>query len=385
MARQVKEYVIEGGERRFKVRYRQAGVERSETFRRRHDAELFADILGDGKHGRLVEALRWLENKRAADAADVLTLADWHEQYVEQLTGVTSRTRDDYRAYRRRYLGDLDHLPLELLTRAHIAALVNRLDAEGKSPKTIANLMHHLSSCLELAVDEGHLAKNPCRRVRLPKDELKAHVTRFLTPEEVAALLDELPDYYVPFVTFLIGTGLRWSEATALQSRHVDLDNGTVRVERAWKRVKGGQVLGPPKSPKSRRTVNAAVGALLAAEPFLRKPSDLLWVTPGGAQVHYGPFRYRVWVPACERAGLDPKPGLHSTRHSFASWLISEGQPLEVVQDQLGHESILTTRKLYAHLLPAAGVAAGKSASAALDRALALRRRPQALGSADQP
>ena len=47
----------------------------------------------------------------------------------------------------------------------------------------------------------------------------------------------------------------------------VSLDRGTVRVERAWKwgGAGTGWVIGPPKSPKSRRTVNAAVVALKAA------------------------------------------------------------------------------------------------------------------------
>jgi len=77
-------------------------------------------------------------------------------------------------------------------------------------------------------------------------------------------------------------------------------------------------------------------------------------------------------VPACIKAEMvDPRPTPHDCRSTFGSWLISEGIGLEAVQDQLGHESYETTRKIYAHLLPAVGVAAGKAASAALARALA--------------
>lgn len=366
--RQVKEYVTEAGERRYKVRYRLGGAETSETFRRRVDAETFRDILGDGRHGRTVEALKWLQAKQ--EERDTFTFAEWHELYVQQLTGVTPRTRDDYRAYRRRYLSDLDPLPLPLIARSHVAALVNRLEAEGKSPKTIKNVVHMLSSCMALAVDEGHATTNPCRRVRLPKNVLNVHEARFLTPEEVNALVHALPAHYRPLIVFMVGTGTRWSEATAVQARHVDLTNGTVRVEQAWKVVKGGRVLGPPKSSKSRRTVNAAVSALLVAAPLLGRPNDFVFTTRQGRPIAYSNFYDRVWRPACKRAGLDPSPGLHSLRHTFASWLISDGQPLEAVQDQLGHESILTTRAVYAHLQPAVGVAAGRSASEALARAL---------------
>ena len=82
-------------------------------------------------------------------------------------------------------------------------------------------------------------------------------------------------------------------------------------------------------------------------------------------------FYTNVWRPACERAGFgDDHPRIHDTRHTHASWLISDGMSLEQVQDQLGHESILTTRNVYGHLLPALGVAVGRSASAAMERVL---------------
>jgi integrase len=92
---------------------------------------------------------------------------------------------------------------------------------------------------------------------------------------------------------------------------------------------------------------------------------------PAGDRLRHGNFYNRIWVESCKRAGLDPRPRIHDTRHTFASWLISEGASLEQVQDQLGHESYELTRRIYAHLLPAVGVAAGKAASAALSRALA--------------
>jgi integrase len=366
--RTVQEYATGAGERRYKVRFRLGGRQTSETFRRKADAEMFAGILGDGRDGRVLEAMKWLGAKR--EERDTHTFAEWHEIYVEQLTGITQRTRDDYRAYRRRYFGALDDVPLPLLTRGHVTALVNRLEREGKKPKTIANVIRHLSSCLGLAHEEGHLTANPCRRVRLPKDDLDAHEARFLTGEEFAALLAAIPEHYRPLVTFMVGTGLRWSEATAIQSRHVDLDRGTVRVAQAWKGTGKTRALGPPKSSKSRRTVNAATLALAAAAPLLGKPNDYVFTTPTGRVIAYSNFRDRIWLPAVEKAGIEPRPGLHALRHTFASWMISEGTPLEAVQDQLGHESIITTRKLYAHLLPAVGVAAGKAASAALARAL---------------
>lgn len=366
--RQVKEFDTAEG-KRYRVRYRRGGKETSETFRRKADATEFATILSGGG---VLAALTWLKARQEAD--DTYTFGQWFTLYVDQLTGVTPRTRADYHSMHDRYLTELDPLPLPLIARGHVTALVNRLDAEGLSAKTIKNVMHMLSSCLRLAIDEGHITKNPCVRIQLPKPKLDVGEARFLTHEEFGRLYAAADPHYQPLIAFLVGTGLRWSEATAIQARHVDLERGTVRVQQAWKwEGKGkGHVIGVPKSPKSRRTVNAAVGALAAVAPLLGKPTDFVFTTPTGKPVRHNNFFNRVWKPACAAAGYpdDDRPRIHDLRHSHASWLISDGIPLEAVQDQLGHESILTTRKVYGHLLPALGVALGRSASESLARAL---------------
>lgn len=367
------------GTRTYKVRFRVAGKETSETFRRKSDAEMFAGILGDGRHNRVAEALAWLVAKDSE--ADVATFGAWFEAHVAQLTGITPRTRDDYLAMRRRYLTGLDDLPLTLVSRAHVAGIVNELDTQGLSPKTIKNVVHMLSSVMAAALDEGHVPRNPVRRVRLPKQRLDQSEVTFLTAQEAARLIDNTSAHYQPLVIFLLGTGLRWSEATALQARQVNLDAGTIRVNRAWKRVPGGWEIGPPKSAKSNRTVNAATDALLAVEPLLGKPTDLVFTTPRGGVVRHSNFYNRIWAPAVTAAGLDPRPSPHSLRHTHASWLISEGIGIEAVQDQLGHESYETTRKVYAALLPAVGVAAGQAASAAMGRALSNRSQVVALAA----
>lgn len=368
----------------FRVRYRLGGRETSETFVRLADAEMFRDILGNGKGDRVTQALQWLAARRAGESGTVVTFGQWWTIYLDQLTGITPRTRGDYESMHRRYLAHLDPLPLNVLSREHVTSLVNALDRRGLAPKTIKQAIHLLSTCLALAVEQGHMASNPCRKVRLPSQRLGGAEPRFLSDDEFRLVIEHAPEHYRPLIAFLFGTGLRWSEATALQARHVNLAAGTVRVEQAWKRVPGGPpVIGVPKSRKARRTVNAAVIALAAVKPLLGKPGDLVFTTRSGGHITHANFYNNVWRPTMERAGLDPAPRIHDARHTHASWLISDGQSLEAVQDQLGHESIETTRRVYAHLLPAVGVAVGKAASEALERALgkhlALIQAPAAL------
>lgn len=372
--RQIVDYHAKDGTVTYRVRYRMGGNQHSETFRRKGDAETFAKLLD----ASTLDALRWLRD-RQSHTPDAPTFGQWFTLYLAQLSGVTPRTRDDYKAMHRRYLTELDATPLPLITRTDIAGIVNRLEAEGKSPKTIKNVIHMLSSVMALALDEGHIARNPTKRVRLPKQQLGEHEERFLSYDEAGALLDAIDEHYQPLVTFLLGTGLRWSEATALQARHINLEAGTVRVQRAWKRIPGGWEIGPPKSQKGNRTVNAGVPALLAVASLLGKPTDYVFTTPSGKVVRHSNFYTRVWQTACLKAGLATTrkpwdgPSPHDLRHTHASFLISDGIGLEAIQDQLGHESLETTRRVYAKLMPAVGVALGKSASAAMTRVLAAR------------
>ena len=176
----------------------------------------------------------------------------------------------------------------------------------------------------------------------------------FLERDQYRTLLGEIPDAWKPLVEFLVASGCRWSEATALKPSDVDRDRGTVRITRAWKR--GPYRIGPTKTRKSVRTINVSKSVL----DKLDYTGDWLFTNPGrgrraeGGPVRAGNFRANVWNPAVERAwsagGDAMRPRIHDLRHTCASWLIQAGRPLPAVQAHLGHESIQTTVGVYGHL-----------------------------------
>jgi integrase len=229
---------------------------------------------------------------------------------------------------------------------------------------------HHalLSAILRAAVDQGLRPDNPAARAKLSRGLHREGV--FLSSEEFDALLRFIPDEHRPLVVFLAGTGCRWGEATALRWSDLNLKAATptVRIERAWKRTGHGAVeLGPPKSPRSRRTISLPP-EVVAELPERGKPSDLIFTAPRGGMVWHGRFNADVWRPAvaaandverCAELGVAPigkEPNIHDLRHTHASWLIAGGAPLPFVQARLGHEKIDTTVGTYGHLLPDAHV-----------------------------
>lgn len=345
------EVVRKDGTTVYRVRVRLPSKQTTETFTSKAAARVFREnVIEFGAE----EAVAMRDHDDPNSSAYIPTLKEMLEKHTNELTGVDKRTRDDYLAVARRsWLPTLGGYPVNKVTRAHLARWVNAEDGT-KSPKTIKNAHSVLSATLEAAVDAGHIERNPARKMRLPRSgEHEVEENRYLTHKEYDLLLRTVPEHYKAFVMLLFATGLRFSEATALQVRDLDSVNGTVRVMRAWKREKGAVRIGPPKSKMSRRTIAVAPEVVNAVRPLLDRPGDSwLFVTATGRPILHSNFYNRIWKPACVSAGLSPRPRIHDARHTHASWMIAQGARLEVVQERLGHEDYTTTRRVYAHLTP---------------------------------
>jgi integrase len=284
---------------------------------------------------------------------DGFTVASWCTHHVDHLTGINGATR---RRYQRYIVNDvapskIGPLPLTALTNADVAQWLNSLTGAAK---TLANKHGFLAGALSGAVRARHISANPCDGNRLPRDE-PAEMA-FLTDDEFAILLDAVTEPWQLLVEFLVASGCRWGEATALRPGDINLAEGTVDIRRAWRYVSGeGHELGPPKTRRSIRTIDVASSVLAK----LDLSGEWVFTNSGrGGRGDDGPvrgpnFNSNVWRPALVRAqeaGLTKKPRVHDLRHTNASWLIQANVALTVIQRHLGHESIQTTVDRYGHL-----------------------------------
>lgn len=281
------------------------------------------------------------------------TLAQYLTKHIDHLTGVEPGTVARYRAYIRNDLDGIGDIPLTAVKRDDIARWIAAMQTDGASGKTIANKHGFLAGALNAAVRNGDLKSNPCDGNRLPRWDREEMV--FLERAEFTTLLDAVPTYWQPLVEFLVASGCRWSEATALTPAAVDPAAGTVRITKAWKTGAGGYTLGVPKTKMSVRTINVPARVLdrldLTGEWVFTNSGRGRRGDDGPVRIHS--FNPNVWAPAVGRArtaGLRKKPRVHDLRHTCASWLIQAGRPLPAVQQHLGHESITTTVGTYGHL-----------------------------------
>lgn len=352
--------------------------------------ERFTDAREAAKFKTLVEKVGGnaaVEIRNVSDGVvgSVPTLAEWFEEYLQDLESHASKgTPYGYRVTAgRTWLPRLGDYPITAITRQAVTAWVaaarkqetvrssqarkkaietQRTDKSVKVPepkylstKTIKNAHGVLSGCLNAAVLAGIIPANPAKGVRMPKDEQDAQRERdIFTVDEWTRFLEHLPEHYKPLMIFLLGTGVRIGEATAIQVRDLDLDLSTVHIRRAWKQGPGNQVyLGSPKTRRSNRSILIGPSVVDTLRPLTKDKGaeDLLFTTVRGFRIDSDELLKAVWRPTLKAAGITKHLTTHSLRHTSASWQLMAGTPPQVVQHRLGHESLGTTSRVYAHLL----------------------------------
>jgi integrase len=305
--------------------YRIDGVQHKEsaaTFREareikvRRTAQEAARRAGPTLHSH---ALEWIDHYAGRGANDV----------------INDRTRREYRrlliTYALSYfdpevrLRDID----DQHTHAFVEWICRHPGPDGRrlSDRSIHNAVQPLRACLRHAVASGRLDRAPGTLVMPRRRRGVPYVfdeRRFLTRDQLADLLCEIPDAWRPLFELLVSTGLRISEAIALRviDARVELEPPRVYVRRA---IVGGEVT-TPKSRHGRRTI--PIGAELASKLAVlvdgRGPEQLLFVGARGSALRSGNLRYRVLIPAAPRAGV-PWARFHTLRHTCAALLIASG------------------------------------------------------------
>ncbi|MEV7793358.1 site-specific integrase [Streptomyces sp. NPDC087512] len=373
----------------YQVRWRENGDWQAEKFGDEDSADAFKKLVD--AHGQQWPP-GWAKGKGFVEDDTTpgdMPLVAWAHRVIDRLTGIDDRVRYDYKRDIDNHLSIIRHTqPSGRVVEATIGNLNSddvhdwvRAKESGQrdpdnpevwlrkpaSPKSIANWHGMLSSIVQAAMqaDPPLRSKNCCTGTRLPRvDDGIDDEMCFLEHDEYRRISEEIKDPHArDLADWLVGTGMRWGEATALQVRDINLTRNCVSVQRAWKRAAPGTggpayFLGPPKTKRARRVIalTETQMSMLRRRMAGKKPEDLLFETPLGKAWRHDNFWRRRWVPAVEAAitkGLPKRPRIHDLRHTHVAWLIAERIPLPAIQARLGHESITTTVDRYGHLVQA--------------------------------
>ena len=354
------------------------GVRRLKTFPRKREADAFAAAatveIRDGVH--------------VADSVSV-TVKSAGAMWIAtaEAAGLERTTVAQYGQHKRLHIDPfIGSWKLSSLSIPSIREFEDTLRTEGRSPAMIRKVLVSLGTMIADAQERGLTARNPVRDVRVrrggkerraerrQKGKLRVgvHIPR---TDEIKAIVGALEGRWRPILLTAIFTGLRASELRGLRWSDLDLDRRELRVEQRADRFND---IGAPKSESGERTVPLPPLVANALKEWrLACPKGELGLAfpnaAGGVESHHA-IRSRGLIPAQIRAGITidtgevdkegaPIPaakytGLHALRHFYASWCINRladgglGLPLNLVQERMGHASVVMTSDVYGHPFP---------------------------------
>ena len=213
------------------------------------------------------------------------------------------------------------------------------------SKRSQARRLSALKSFFNWMMTEGMISENPCERTESPK--IGRYLPDVLSVDEVEAILESVDTSTwqgqrdKAILEVLYGCGLRVSETSELKISALYLDEGFIRVHGKGDKER----LVPIGEPAS-----DAITAYMQRRPYPADAAsdDILFLNRFGRSLSRISIFNMVKKQAL-LADIRKEISPHTFRHSFATHLIENGADLRVVQEMLGHESIITT-EIYTHI-----------------------------------
>ena len=347
---------VRNGRKTWRAHYRTpAGAQRSKSFGRKIDAERFlAGVENSKVIGSYVDPM-----------LAKVTVGAWAQQWLDGQEHLKPTTRSRYEGIVRRHIHPTwDRVTLANVSHGDVQAWVTGL-SKLHSPATVHKIHRVLSLVLDMAVNDGRLARNVARGVHLPRahqnehrylthDQVEdlAHATGYPTdPSKHSGLDTRTNETYRLVVLFLAYTGVRFGEMAALRVGRLDLRRHRAAIVESVTPVQGmGLVWGTPKTHQRREVpIPRFLVAELADHVRGRSPDDLVFAgIRNGQPLRVSTFRTAFTAAACAIGVPDLYP--HQLRHTAASLAIAAGADVKVVQQMLGHASATMTLDTYGHL-----------------------------------
>lgn len=213
------------------------------------------------------------------------------------------------------------------------------------SKRTQSRVLSSLKSFFDYLVLEGDRTDNPCDRIDSPK--LGRYLPDVLSVGEVAAIIEsvrvEAPSGRRDraILEMLYGCGLRVSELCSLRISHVYADEGFVRIVGKGNKER----LVPLGEPAAEAFISYLE---VRGDAYAPMYDDIAFLNRFGKPLSRVAVFNMIKKQALA-AGVVKNISPHTFRHSFATHMIENGADLRVVQEMLGHESVLTT-EIYTHI-----------------------------------
>lgn len=289
------------------------------------------------------------ESQNKAKKTKNITIAQAKESFFNQKIGLKA---ESLRFMRLRFNTILDLLNVKesaKVSKITKESVTNYHNSAFKKYKknTLMSLNALFKSFLAFCEQEGYTDKNPYYAITL-KNAQEAQAIQPFDLEEVKTLIENAPSLRLKaFLTLAFFTGLRTGEQLALLWSDVDFENKKIHIDKSLNL--SGVITSPKNKPSIREVdllepVEKILKELKASEPANKKMIFLS--IPKRTQDFQQAFKKLL-----KALNLKDRK-LYTTRHTFASLMLSQGEEAMWVSKTLGHKDLNTTYKTYSHYIP---------------------------------
>jgi integrase len=281
---------------------------------------------------------RWLDPDVGGARLEQYALA-WINQRTVRGRPLAPRTRETYEHSLAAWIAPhLGEVPVGKLTPELVRTWHSQASASGHET-AVRQAYALLRAVLNAAVDDGALSRNPCR-IR-GAGQPNSPERPLLSLDQVEALAAAISPHLRALVLLAFWAQLRLGELLGLQFGDIDLERGTLRVDRQLIEPDSGPLLAPPKAA-SQRTVHLPEPAIEAIRTHLvdrpaGMPGAPLFTRRDGSSLR-AHHVHGAWRTARSRVGLS-SAHIHDLRHAGLTLAAQSGATLAEVMRRAGHST----------------------------------------------
>lgn len=264
----------------------------------------------------------------------------------------------------RHIMPTLGNMKVDKITASDIQMLINRLSKYYVNYTAVRSVIRKV---LQQGVLLGLIDYNSARDIILPRKQQNAKKkVKFIDPSDLKSFLEHLEtsqhkryNLYFDAVLYqlLLSTGLRIGEACALEWGDIDLENGTIAINKTYN--KNLKFLSTAKTQSGNRVVSVDKKTLRSLKLYQMRQrqlfnevgarvSEVVFATPTRKYFNAS-VRQSALDTRCKEAGIE-RFTFHAFRHTHASLLLNAGISYKELQYRLGHANISMTLDTYGHL-----------------------------------
>lgn len=273
----------------------------------------------------------------------MVSLTAWVDSWIKcRSIRLKPSTIEGYRGNLRRYVAPhpVGSMPIGEIEPEHIIVLLAPIVEKGYTRQAqLVQIM--LGAAFKYAVKQRILMYNPVDCV--DKVQHSAKCTPWLTAEQARRFLRCARQRDDPFLlAWELGMvcGLRRGEILGLKYQDIDFDQQQLHICRQRIPLHGQLIEASPKSRTSVRDIPIST-AMCDRLRFQRRTGYLIDCSVGAL--------YRALENALTAADL-PRISIHGLRHTMAAVAASDGVPIKILQQIMGHAQFSTTADVYAHV-----------------------------------